>query len=134
MKRRIPVLVLVVLALGAYAVYRVRQKGAPFEWSGTVEARTIEVGSRVGGRVDQVHVREGDTVTAGQAIVTLEKGDLPAQRLIAEGQLTQAEGGLEKVSSGLPNARRAQIAEAQARLQAQQATQAKAKLDEERVR
>jgi HlyD family secretion protein len=108
-KRRIPLLVIIALALGGYGVYRLSQARAPFEWSGTVEARTIEVGSRVGGRVEQVHVREGDMVAAGQAIVTLEKGDLPAQRLIAEGQLTQAEGALEKVSGALPNARRAQI-------------------------
>jgi HlyD family secretion protein len=134
MKRRIAVLVIVALALGGYAVYRVRRARAPFEWSGTVEARTIEVGSRVGGRIERVHVREGDSVTAGQVLITLEKGDLPAQRLIGEGQLTQAEGALEKVSGSLPTARRAQIAEAQARLQAQQATQAKARLDEERVR
>jgi multidrug resistance efflux pump len=134
MKRRIVVLAVLAVALGAYPVYRVRRGRAPYEWSGTVEARTIEIGSRVGGRVEKVHVREGDSVVAGQTIVTLEKGDLSAQRLIAEGQLTQAEGALEKVSGSLPTARRAQIAEAQARLQAQRATQAKAKLDEERLR
>jgi multidrug resistance efflux pump len=135
MKRRIPLLVVVAVALAAYALYRVRQSRAPYEWSGTVEARTIEVGSRVGGRVEQVLVREGDTVAAGQTLITLEKGDLPAQRLIAQGQLTQAEGALEKVASRtLPTARRAEIAEAQARVQAQQATVAKAKLDEARFR
>jgi multidrug resistance efflux pump len=129
-------LVVVAVALGAgYAVYRVRQGRASFEWSGTVEARTIEVGSRVGGRVESVQVREGDAVAAGQPILTLEKGDLPAQRLIAEGQLEQAESALEKVASRtLPTARRAEIAEAQARLQAEQVTQEKAKLDDERTR
>src|SRR4051794_1930766 len=135
MKRRIPLLVVVAVALVAYGIYRVRQAGKPFEWSGTVEARTIEVGSRVGGRVEQVHVREGDTVAAGQTILTLEKGDLPAQRLIAEGQLQQAEAALEKVASRtLPTARRAEIAEAQAHLQAQQASLEKARRDEERLR
>jgi multidrug resistance efflux pump len=135
MKRRIPLLVVVALALVAYGVYRVRQAGKPFEWSGTVEARTIEVGSRVGGRVEQVHVREGDSLKAGQTLITLEKGDLPAQRLIAQGQLTQAEGALEKVASRtLPTARRAEIAEAQARVQAQAATAEKAKMDQARFR
>jgi HlyD family secretion protein len=135
MKRRIPVLVIVAVALIAYGVYRVRKARAPYEWSGTVEARTIEVGSRVGGRVEQVDVREGDMVSAGQTLVMLEKGDLPAQRLIAEGQLMQAESALEKVASRtLPTARRAEIAEAQARLQAQKASAEKAKLDEERFR
>jgi HlyD family secretion protein len=135
MKRRIPLLVVVAIGLAAYGVYRTRQARAPFEWSGTVEARTIEIGSRVGGRVEQVQVREGDMVAAGQAIVTLEKGDLAAQRLIAAGQLQQAEAALEKVESRtLPTARRAEIAEAQARLQGQQAALEKAKLDEDRVR
>jgi HlyD family secretion protein len=135
MKRRIPLLVIVALAIVAYAVYRVRQAHAPFEWSGTVEAHTIEVGSRVGGRVESVLVREGDMVAAGQTLVTLEKGDLPAQRLVAEGQLDQAESALEKVASRtLPTARRAEIAEARARLTAEQASQERARLDEERTR
>jgi len=135
MKRRIPLLVIVAVAIAAYAVYRMRQTRAPLEWSGTVEARTIEVGSRVGGRVESVQVREGDVVAQGQTMITLEKGDLPAQRLVAEGQLAQAESALEKVASHtLPTARRAEIAEARARLTAEQASQLKAKLDDERTR
>ena len=112
MKRRIPLLVVVALALVAYGVYRVRQAGKPFEWSGTVEARTIEVGSRVGGRVEQVHVREGDSLKPGQTLITLEK----------------------VASRTLPTARRAEIAEAQARVQAQAATAEKAKMDQARFR
>jgi multidrug resistance efflux pump len=128
-------LLIVVVALGAYAGYRIRRGPAPLEWSGTVEAHTIEVGSRVGGRVQEVSVREGDTVSAGQPLVTLEKGDLAAQRLIALGQLEQAESVLEKVASHtLPTARRAELAEAQARLEVQEAMQEKARLDDGRMR
>jgi HlyD family secretion protein len=134
LKRRLIALLVVVVAVGAYVGYRVRRGHAPLEWSGTVEAHTIEVGSRVGGRVLEVHVREGDNVVAGQPLVTLEKGDLPAQRLIAQGQLEQAQGVLQKVASRtLPTARRAELAEAEARLQVQQAQEAKAKLDDERA-
>jgi HlyD family secretion protein len=134
MKRRLPLLILLVIAVVGYVVYRARKADAPFEWSGTIEARTIEVGSRVGGRVQAVHVREGDLVAAAQPIITLEKGDLPAQRLIAEGQLEQAEGALERVSSKtVPTARRAQIAEARARVLAAQAGEEKARLDADRA-
>lgn len=134
MRKLIPS-VLVVAAVAAYAIYRVRLAQAPYSWSGTVEARTIEVGSRVGGRVQDVLVREGDLVTAGQPLVVLEKGDLLAQRLAAQGQLEQAQGALDKVSSrSLPSARRAEIAGAQARLRAEQVTQEKARLDDERMR
>jgi HlyD family secretion protein len=135
LKRRLVPVLVVVLALAIYVGYRVRKVARPLEWSGTVEAHTIEVGSRVGGRVQEVSVREGDTVHAGQTLVTLEKGDLPAQQAIAAGQLEQAQGALEKVASRtLPTARRAEIAEAQARLQSEQALREKAKRDDERTR
>jgi HlyD family secretion protein len=134
LKRRLVALLVVVVAVGAYVGYRVRRDREPLEWSGTVEAHTMDVGSRVGGRVLEVHVREGDSVVAGKPLVTLEKGDLPAQRLIAQGQLEQAQGVLEKVASRtLPTARRAELAEAEARLQVQQALEAKAKLDDQRA-
>src|SRR5580704_15195562 len=113
MKRRIVSLsVVVVAALAIYFAYRIRRGPSELEWSGTVEAHTIEVGSRVGGRVQDVSVLEGDVVEPGQTLVTLEKGDLPAQRAIAEGQLEQMKAALEKVASRtLPTARRAEIAE-----------------------
>jgi HlyD family secretion protein len=133
--RRIVALLIVVVGLGAYAGYRIRRAPAPLEWSGTVEAHTIEVGSRVGGRVQEVSAREGDTVSAGQPLITLEKGDLAAQRLIALGQLEQAESVLEKVAGHtLPTARRAELAEAQARLEVQEAIQEKARMDDGRTR
>jgi HlyD family secretion protein len=134
MRKLLPILV-IALGIGAYLAYRARLSHAPLEWSGTVEARTIEVGSRVGGRVEQVLVREGDTVAVGQALVILEKGDLPAQRLQAQGQLEQAEGALARVSSrSLPTARRSEIAAARARLDAEQASAEKASHDDERMR
>jgi multidrug resistance efflux pump len=134
-KRKGVVVLALVVALAAYAAYRVRASGAPFQWSGTVEADTIDVGSRVGGRVLEIQAREGDVVAAGQALVTLEKGDLPAQRLIAVGQLEQAQAALARVySRTVPTARRAEIAQARARVEAQEATLEKAKLDERRAR
>jgi len=134
LRRRLVILLIVAVALGSYVGFRIRRAHAPLEWSGTVEAHTIEVGSRVGGRVLEVHVREGDDVVAGQPLVTLEKGDLLAQRLIAEGQLAQAKSVLQKVASRtLPTPRRAELAGAEARLQAELALEAKARLDDERA-
>src|SRR3954464_3178996 len=77
-----------VLAL-SYGGYRVYLERRPYEWSGTVEARTISVGSRVGGRVKEVLLREGDLVHAGQVLLTFEPGDYPAQLLQAKAQLAQ---------------------------------------------
>ena len=135
MIRRILIVLVLALALGGYLWNRHRIATAPYEWSGTVEARTIEVGSRVGGRVQKVLVREGDDVKAGQTLLVLEPGDLPAQRLQAEGQLTQAQAALDRVSSRTqPTARRAEIAAAQARLQSEEVQLEKARNDQERFK
>jgi multidrug resistance efflux pump len=101
-----------VTGLAVYGGYQAYVARRPYEWSGTVEARTISVGSRVGGRVQKVLVREGDRVAAGDPIVTLEPGDLEAQRLVAEGQLAEAEANQLKLQRG---SRPEEIAEAKAR-------------------
>ena len=46
-----------VAVAGWYGWHRYRLAHAPYEWSGTVEARTISLGSRAGGRVQQVLVK-----------------------------------------------------------------------------
>src|SRR6185312_7592212 len=76
---RVIPLVLVVGGLAWYGVHRWRLAHAPFEWSGTVEARTIDLGSRAGGRIKQIVVKEGDRVKAGDPLIVLEPGDWPAQ-------------------------------------------------------
>ncbi len=98
-RRLMPLAVLAVL-VAAYLGFRAYQSTRPYEWSGTVEARTISVGSRTGGRVKDVLVHEGDRVAAGQELLTLEPGDLEAQRLQAQAQLEQAQANLEKLESG----------------------------------
>lgn len=156
-KRSVPIPVIVLVALAAaYGAYRYYLAHQPYEWSGTVEARVVYLGSRVGGRVKEVKVKEGDEVEAGQELVTLEPGDLPAQRLGAVGQLEQARANLQKLESGArpeekeqaranaltasaalqearAGARQEQIIAARARLAQQQASTDKAQLDAKRA-
>jgi multidrug resistance efflux pump len=98
--RRLMPLIALAVAVTAYVGFRAYQNTRPYEWSGTVEARTISVGSRTGGRVKAVLVHEGDRVAAGQELVTLEPGDLEAQRLQAQAQLEQSQANLEKLEKG----------------------------------
>jgi HlyD family secretion protein len=110
--RRFLPLALVAAATLAYGGYRLWDRARPYEWSGTVEARTIAVGSRVGGRIKEVVAHEGDRVKPGAALIVLEPGDLDAQRLMAEGQLEEAQATLDKLVHG---ARPEEIEEAKAR-------------------
>jgi multidrug resistance efflux pump len=72
--------------------------------AGTVEARNIRVGSKVGGRIDQVLVREGDKVEAGQLLVTFDDKELQAA-------LNQSRAAAAKAKAGF---RPEEIAEARA--------------------
>jgi multidrug resistance efflux pump len=150
-------LLVVALAGGGYGGYRVYDASRPYEWSGTVEARTITVGSRAGGRVKEVLVHEGDRLAAGQPMLVLEPGDLEAQRLAAKGTLDQAEAALDKARTGArpeeiqeakaraatasaalaesrAGSRREEIAAANARLVAAQVAADKAQIDADRAR
>jgi multidrug resistance efflux pump len=154
--KRLPVLLFALLGAAAFVGWQVWTNSRPYEWSGTVEARTISVGSRVGGRVKDVRAKEGEQVAADQPLLELEPGDLPAQRLIAKAELDQARANLEKLQKGARpeeiqqakaraqtasaaweearvGARSEQIAAARARLVASQAAADKAKLDAERA-
>jgi membrane fusion protein YbhG len=107
----------------AYGAQRWRVAHSPYEWSGTVEARTASLGSRAGGRVQQVLVAEGEQVTRGQALVVLEPGDWPAQLMQATAALAQAQASLSKLRNG---ARPEEVAAAKARAQSARAFLAEA--------
>src|ERR1700682_6762443 len=66
------VLIVLVTAAVVSARWFHRRNDSTLQGSGTVEARYIRVGSKIGGRIDKVLVREGDSVTAGQVLVTFD--------------------------------------------------------------
>jgi multidrug resistance efflux pump len=110
-RRFLPLILLAAIA-GVYVGYRIYLSRQPFRWDGTVEARSITVGSRVGGRIAKILVAEGAAVGSGQELVELEPGDLPAQRLYAKAELDQASAALAKLVAG---SRPEEIAAAKAR-------------------
>lgn len=74
MKRKVVPVVLLLVAAGAAAWYYFMRPRETEELtlSGSIEARTVEVGSLVGGRVARVFVEEGAMVKAGQPLVAFE--------------------------------------------------------------
>jgi multidrug resistance efflux pump len=121
MRRLIPLVLLVAIG-AAYIAYQRYLSHRPFEWAGTVEARSVTVASRTGGRVKEVLVHEGDQLKPSQPMIILEAGDLEAQLAMAQAQLEQAKATLDKLEKG---ARPEEIAQAKAR-----AAQAQAALAE----
>ena len=75
--KRVLVRIVVLLAIAAAVFFfwrkRVDGKGE-LVLSGSIEARLVEVGSLVGGRVAEVRIEEGAEVAAGAVLVVLESG------------------------------------------------------------
>jgi HlyD family secretion protein len=129
MKRRlviVGVLIAVGIALAAASCGWGKDKNLTA--SGTLEARNINVGSKVGGRITQVLAREGDRVQANQLLVTFDHDELEARVIQARGRLDQAKANYARLQHGF---RPEEIAQARATAGsgAQEVTAAQANLE-----
>jgi multidrug resistance efflux pump len=102
MKRRLIIAGLVAagIAAGIWLVAAWAARRGRSDYAGTVETREIQIGSKVGGRVTQVPVEEGQTVKAGTILVRFECDELKAQRTQADAGLAQAQADLERMVRG----------------------------------
>ena len=102
MKRK-PLLILIAVLLAAAAAawwFLARKNDKPLVLSGSIEARDVEVGSLLGGRVTKVLVEEGMAVAAGQPIVQLETDLIDLQIQQQRAKVEQARANLTKAMRG----------------------------------
>jgi multidrug resistance efflux pump len=102
-KALIVILVVGVLAVAGGAAWLwgpFRNRQTTLVLPGTVEIQEIRLGSKVGGRVESVSIREGERVTAGQELVRFATPELDAQREQLQAKLRAAEADLLKARRG----------------------------------
>ena len=92
-------LVVIVLALIGYLTSRPQK----FIIQGSVEAREYRVSGKVAARVGQLLFTEGDTVSKGQVVVTLDSPELNAKIAQANAQNKAAVAQNSKASGGARN-------------------------------
>lgn len=68
--------------------------------SGVIEADEIRLGSRVGGRIKNVMVEEGDLVEPGKSLVEFEPYDLNEREQQAIADLAERQAELKRLNSG----------------------------------
>src|SRR5262249_37941199 len=85
----------VAVALGFYWPFEFRKHETRFP--GVVEVQEVRLGSKIGGRVAEVLVREGDLVLGGTVLVHMEAPELEAQRNQWRARLRNAEATLAKL-------------------------------------
>jgi HlyD family secretion protein len=96
-RKRILIILLIVGILGGTTLYATRfRHDNTLQGSGTVEARDIRVGSKVGGRIDKVLVREGDRVQPGQTLITFDDKELLASLDQTRAAAAKAQRGYRK--------------------------------------
>lgn len=100
MKKILPILLLLAAAGGGYYWWKQRDTDPRLVLAGSLEARTVEVGSLVGGRVAQVHVEEGSVVAAGQPLVTFEPDLLNLDLAQQQARLAGVRASLARVRKG----------------------------------
>jgi HlyD family secretion protein len=93
---------------------------------GNVDIRTVDLGFRVAGRIDQVLAEEGQHVRRGDLLATLDTSSIDARIGEASAQVEQARAQLAKAQNGN---RPQDIAQARARVEAAAAGAANAEQD-----
>lgn len=110
-KKKIMVLALVLVLLAgtvSIVAYFYRQQKALAEeqnglhLTGTVEALTVMAAFKIPGRIDSIMVEEGDEVTAGQELAVLDKREMEARFLQAQGACEAAQGQLAQAEAAIP--------------------------------
>ena len=137
MKRKLPIAILILAAVAAGGYWRTRARPREVLLTGIVTTEDVIVSSQIQGRLAQLSVKEGDTVTAGQLVAMIEREELRADRAYyghteenASAQVQAAEGELKFQEAQT----RDQVRQAEAALAVAEAQEAEAAADLERAR
>lgn len=111
MKKQLIAGLVLVLILATVIAYRVHAqnayKHAPSGGSATLEGTETVVAAKVGGRLVEVLVQEGDAVKAGQVVARLDCKDQDATLIVADARVKQAEAQITLAEKGVVNAKEA---------------------------
>ena len=104
----LPAIILVLLILAAAIYYGIRtlngDEDGQLSASGTIESVVVNVSPEMAGKVKDVLIGEGESVKAGDPLLSLDDSLLAAQRAVAASQLESAIAGAQAAENGLRTA------------------------------
>jgi HlyD family secretion protein len=129
MKKRLPILILLIAAgIGVY-MWRTGQFAGPrnsIQVSGNLELTLVDISFKTAGRMIELTVREGDTVKKGQVIARLDAAQLEQQKLRDVAAVASAQSTYDQLKTTIEyqqatidsdiSTRQAELAQAQAHL------------------
>ena len=98
--RSLPVVIIAMLTVGCGNTGFGFKKENALLFYGTIETQDIRVGSKVGGRVESVLVKEGQEVGLAQPLVRFDTADLKAQLAQQQARYDQQRAALDKLERG----------------------------------
>lgn len=125
--------VLLAIALGYYFIST--DRSTDLVLIGTVDANTVVVSTKVMGRIEKLTVDEGSDVKQGDLIATIDSEELGAQKNAAQAQVKSAWsqlGAMKATAASTTGEMRNSVLNAQANLQATQASLSSAIADRDR--
>ena len=104
MKKLVPLIALIAIAIGSWLAYTHYVKVEPLpdglvQANGRIEGDMISVSSKYPGRIARITVQEGDSVTAGDVLAELEAGEIEAKVRQAEQAAEAVRHEVEAMSS-----------------------------------
>ncbi len=109
MRKLIPFLLLIVIIGWIGYTFWLAYQPKPAILQGQIEAQQYSVSSKIAGRIDQVEVKKGDLLEAGQLVFTIDSPEIKAKLSQAKAGQEAAEALAEKARNG---AREQQVAAA----------------------
>ncbi|MGP4969583.1 HlyD family secretion protein [Psychrobacter aquimaris] len=119
-KALLALLVLIVLGVIAYGLYKSNQHSKPevVTLQGQMQMQQTSIAAKVPGRIAKILVTEGDAVTVGQQLIEMDSPEINAKINQARAGKQMAQSELDKAENG---ARPQEIAQAKAAWQANKA-------------
>ncbi|MEJ2656092.1 MAG: efflux RND transporter periplasmic adaptor subunit, partial [Desulfobacterales bacterium] len=108
-----------------------KESGAELKIYGNIDTRNADLAFIEQERIDRILVEEGDRVTAGQVLATLQTDRLEAQIQEARAQIAAQQEIVKRLEAGT---RRQEIEQARAEVEAAKATYRNSMLNYERIR
>ena len=133
-KRKIGIVIIVLLAIAAFMVWRTYFRKAGEEGvlllSGNMEVTETNVGFKIAGRVTELSVDEGQQVQTGQVLARLDNAELASTVTQNRAALQEAASHLAELKAG---SRPQEIEQARANVRSEEAEEVRLKKDYERA-
>ena len=104
MKRRIIIVVLLVVVLAAGIYYATTRRPREIPLTGIVTTDEVIVSPEIQGRIEQLLVREGDTVTNGELLAVIQPQEQRANMAFYSSSMQQSSAEVSQAEADLENA------------------------------